>query len=211
MRRREFIAALGAAAAAWPSWARAQPAPVIGFVGSGPREGFEPMVTAFREGLRESGYTEGRTGGIECRWAEGRYERLPSVMADMVRRPVAVLVAAGGIVAARAAKEATSTIPVVFATGADPVTGNIVSSLSHPGGNVTGVFMLTVTLATKRLELLRELVPAATSFAMLTNPNNPNTSYEINELRAAARPMGRDIHVEAATGGGHFRPAFRAV
>src|SRR5258708_39182285 len=136
MRRREFIAALGAAAAAWPSCARAQPAPVIGFVGSGPREGFEPMGTAFREGLRESGYTEGRNVAIEFRWAEGRYERLPWLMADMVRRPVAVLVAAGGGGGPRAGEEAPCAGPGVVGAADDEGDGKNVWSREPDGGRV---------------------------------------------------------------------------
>ena len=183
MRRREFIAALGGAAA-WPLVARGQQPsmPVIGFLNSASPGPFALLLSAFHEGLKDGGYVEGKNVTVEYRWAEGQYDRLPALAADLVRRRVAVIAATGGTVTARAAKAATTTIPVVFIAGADPVGDGLVSSFNRPGGNVTGVSVYTSELAPKRLELLRELVPKATKIAVLMNPDNQADSRDIQNM-----------------------------
>ena len=183
MRRREFIAALGGAAA-WPLVARGQQPsmPVIGFLNSASPGPFALLLSAFHEGLNDGGYVEGKNVTVEYRWAEGQYDRLPALAADLVRRRVTVIAATGGTVTARAAKAATTTIPVVFIAGADPVGDGLVSSFNRPGGNVTGVSVYTSELAPKRLELLRELVPKATKIAVLMNPDNQADSRDIQNM-----------------------------
>jgi ABC-type uncharacterized transport system substrate-binding protein len=171
--RRKFLAALGGAAVAWPLAVRAQQQQaamsVVGWLGSETREAEDFSVVAFREGLKEGGYSEGQNVTIEYRWAEGQYDRLPSLAADLVRRPVAVIVATGGSAAARAAKAATATITIVFSSGADPVKVGLVAGLSRPGGNVTGVHVFIGRLDPKKLGLLRELAPQATLLGALLN------------------------------------------
>jgi putative ABC transport system substrate-binding protein len=194
--RREFITLLGGAAAAWPVAARAQqaPLPVLGYLSVGSPSTRGRIVVAFQQGLNESGYTLGRNVAIEYRWAESRYDRLPGLAAELVRRQVAVI-ATGGGPSAPAAKAATSTIPIVFAVGVDPVESGLVLSLSRPGGNLTGVTSLGVELGPKRLELLHELVPAASAFGLLINPTRSSADRELKDLQAAAGKLGLQLHV----------------
>ena len=196
IRRREFIAGLGGAAA-WPVTARAQPGlPVIGFLGSESLDLYAGRLRVFHQGLRETGFVEGRNVAFEYRWAEGEYGRFPTLLADLVSRKVAVIAAVGGTPPALAAKAATATIPIVFATGGDPVALGLVSSLSRPGGNITGVTALAVELGQKQLEVLTELVPAATVIALLVNPANPSNADTLSrDLQAAARIRGVGLHV----------------
>jgi putative ABC transport system substrate-binding protein len=196
MRRREFITFLGAAAA-WPLAARAQQAamPVIGFLSSRSPGESAAVVAAFRRGLGEAGFIEGQNLVIAFRWAEGRYGQLPALAADLVGLRVAVLFAAGGPPSALAAKAATSTIPIVFSAANDPVGVGLVASLNRPGGNVTGMATFTSALAGKRIELLKELVPAATAMVYLLNPSNPTAEIESKEALAAARALGMQLHV----------------
>jgi putative ABC transport system substrate-binding protein len=201
IERRAFLSLLGGAAA-WPLAARAQQVglPVIGYLGAQSPGLFSVRVRAFHQGLSDTGYVEGRNVAIEYRWAEGQYDRLPAMAADLVRRQVAVIAAPGGIPGALAAKAATTKIPIVFETGANPVEAGLVSSLSHPGGNVTGVTSLNVAVGAKRLELLHELVPAATSMALLINPTNPgNAEDNLRDGQAAARKLGLQLHVLRAS------------
>jgi putative ABC transport system substrate-binding protein len=195
LTRRYFVSCLGGAAAAWPLAARAQqPMPVIGFLHGASPEGYAPMVTAFRQGLKEAGYVEGKNVAVEYRWAEGHYDRLPALAAELVRRQVATIVT-GGTPPAIAAKAATSTIPIVFNVGIDPVQAGLVASLNRPGGNVTGLALLTVELAAKRVQLLHELLPTATLIAVLVNPTTPLTEPETRGVRDAARSLGLQLHV----------------
>ena len=199
MTRRELMALLGGAVA-WPLAARAQqaPMPVVGFLNSTSLDGYRPMLNAFRQGLQESGYIEGRNVAIEYRWSEGQNDRLSAMAAELVRRQVTVI-AAMNTASVLAAREATTTIPVVFYTGTDPVQLGLVTSLSRPGGNLTGVVTLNVELVAKRLELLHELVPAASVIAVLVNPTDSNVETTLRSLRAAARDLRLQLHVLRAS------------
>jgi ABC-type uncharacterized transport system substrate-binding protein len=201
MRRREFITLLGGAAAGWPIMARAQQSslPVIGLLVAGTPEAFAPLIAAFRKGLNETGFVEGQSVAIEYRWANNENNRLPELAADLVRRRVAVIVTPVSTAAALAAKAATTTIPVVFSAGADPVQAGLVASLNRPGGNFTGVHFLAAALGAKRLGLLHELRPEAARFALLVNPNNPVTAETmIKDVTAAAATIGRQIEIITA-------------
>jgi len=211
IRRREFITLLGGAAA-WPVAARAQqPAmPVIGFLRSTSIERSAQLLAAFRQGLKEAGYSEGQNVAIEYRSAEGEYDRLPGLAADLVRRQVTVIVATGGLASAQAAKALTSTIPIVF-TGEDPVKSGLVVSFNQPGGNATGVSLLTTDIGSKRLGLLRELVPNATRIALLNNPNGPNVGGYLQDLQAAADSLNQRIQVLNAINENEIDAAFVAL
>jgi putative ABC transport system substrate-binding protein len=203
MQRREFITVLAGAAAAWPLAARAQQSamPVIGFLGSAsPDLLYAKALSAFRQGLSETGYVEGRNATTEYRWAESQNDRLPALAADLVRRQVNVIAALGSTPAALAAKAATATIPVVFQVGTDPVAAGLVVSIARPAGNVTGVTTLNTELGPKRLELLRELIPTAKIIALLVNPTSPFITENISkDLQSAARTLGLQLHIMNAS------------
>jgi putative ABC transport system substrate-binding protein len=210
MRRREFITLLGSAAAAWPLAARAEvPMPVIGFLRSTSPVGAEHLLAAFRQGLAEPGYVEGRGVAIEYRWANGDVAHLPELAADLVRRQVTVIVANG--VAARVAKAATATIPIVFVIGIDPVRSGLVASLNRPGGNVTGTSIAAGDLYAKRLEVLHELVPDATVIAVLLDPNVVETGVGTQAAQQAGRVIGREVVIVKAARESEFDAAFSTI
>jgi putative ABC transport system substrate-binding protein len=211
--RRKFLATLGSAAAAWPLGARAQqPAmPVVGFLSArSPREAAS-VLQAFLQGLREAGYFEGKNVTIEYRWAEGHYDRLPALAAELVQLQVAVIAATGGEPSPLAAKAATSSIPIVFTAGGDPVEAGLVASLSRPGGNVTGTTIMGIEMGPKRLDLIRQLVPNATSVAMLVNPKFPLGSIEARDVQGATRSLGMQFNVLYASTEGEIDVAFEDI
>jgi putative ABC transport system substrate-binding protein len=213
LQRREFITLLGGAAAVWPLSARAQqPAmPVVGFLNSTSPTAWAHLVAAFRQGLSEMGYVEHRSVGIEWRWAEGRYERLPALAADLVHRQVAVIAATGGLGPVLAAKAATTVIPIVFTTGQDPVETGLVASLNRPGGNLTGVNLFVSQMEGKRLGLLRELVPTAALIGVLLNPTNPPAERQLKGVQEAARAIGQQLHILHASSEGDLAAAFATL
>jgi putative ABC transport system substrate-binding protein len=208
MNRRELMLLLGGAAA-WPLAARAQQKamPVIGWLSSASPGPFASFVAAFHQGLSETGYVEGQNVAIEYRWAEGRYDRLPALAADLVGRKVDVI-AADAVTSTRAAKDATSTIPVVFISGSDPVERGLVASFARPGGNLTGLAMMVAELAPKRFELLSEMVPQASIIALLVNPNNVQTDGVIKGVREAARAKAVQLQILKASTEGEIDAAF---
>jgi len=211
MKRRTFISGVGGTLA-WPLVGRAErPVPTIGYLGSRSRDTDAHLVRAFLDGLAETGYVDGRNAMIEFLWAEGRYERLPGLAADFVRRSVAVMVATGGTPAALAARSATTKIPVVFIMGGDPVTTGIVESIARPGGNVTGLAIVSVALDSKRFDMLRELMPEADKLAMLVNSSNPNVEKVLAEVRKSALLAGRHLIVAKAANEGEFDAAFALI
>ena len=212
MRRREFIAFVGSAAAGWPLFARAQQStvPVIGFLHSGSPGSFTRHMAAFRQGLGETSYVEGQNVAIEYRWAEGQYDLLPALAADLVSRKVAVIVA-GAPPAALAAKASTTAIPIVFGIGYDPVQYGLVASLNRPGGNVTGVVFFAGAPTPKRLQLLHEIVPTASAVGFLVNPNTPTSEGQVSDVRAAAHALGWALHVFNVGREGDFDGVFANV
>jgi putative tryptophan/tyrosine transport system substrate-binding protein len=200
MRRRELIVLLGGASAAWPFVARAQQSavPGIGYLHSASSDTFASLTADFRTGLEDAGFIEGRTVTIEYRWAEGRYDRLPALAAELVNSRVDVIFATGSTAPALAAKAATSTIPIVFVAGGDPIRVGLVPSLSRPGGNVTGITFIASLLVPKRLEILYQLIPSATAIAALVNPNYPDVDLQMRELQDAGAAIKQGIHVVRA-------------
>jgi len=213
-KRREFMSLVGGAVAALPPFpgrAQQQAITTIGYLSTRSPSEAKYTTDAFTQGLNESGYVEGRNLAIEFRWAELQYDRLPTLASDLVRRRAAAIAAVGGAHSGLAAKAATSTIPIVFVSAGDPVTFGLVSSLNRPGGNVTGISMITVALAPKRLELLHELVPAPAAIAMLVNPTSPYVESETKDVLASARALGRHIQVLNASTGPEIDVAFTSL
>ena len=212
MKRREFIALIGGAVAAWPLAARAQqPAmPVIGFMNGGAPEANASIAAAFRQGVSETGHIEGQNVTIEYRWAEGHYDRLPGLVADLVRRQVTVI-AATSTPAALAAKAATATIPIVFETAGDPIKLGLVASLNRPGGNITGVTQLSSELVSKRLGLLHDVIPTATIIGLLVNPTDPRAETQTSDMQEAAHTLGLQIRVLNASTEGEIDRAFASL
>jgi putative tryptophan/tyrosine transport system substrate-binding protein len=217
MRRREFITLLGGAAAVWPLTAHAQQSampvmPVVGFISAGSPEAYPQALAAFRKALSDTGFVEGQNLAIEYRWAGTEYERFPSLVADLVRRQVSVIAVLGNTRGTLTAKAATTTIPIVFAIGGDPVALGLVASLNRPGGNMTGVTLLNVAAMAKRLGLLHELVPTAQAIALLVNPNNPlQTEAERKEVQVTARALGLELHILNASNDGEFDAVFTTL
>jgi putative ABC transport system substrate-binding protein len=213
MRRRNFITLLGGAAVAWPLAAHAQQptTPVIGFLSARSPAEAASVLAAFRQGLGETGYFEGKNVAIEYRWAEGQYNRLPALAAELVSHQVTVITATGGEPSALAAKAATATIPIIFTLGGDPVAAGLVASLNRPGGNLTGMTIMALQMGPKRLELLRQLLPNATAMTMLINPAFPTTSAEARELQDAARSLGLQINVQNASTESQIDTAFTTI
>src|SRR5947208_3296873 len=211
-RRRAFVMLL-AAVAAWPLAARAQQSamPVIGLLGATSAQGYAGQLAAFRRGLADAGFSEGRDVVIEYRWAEDQYERLPALAADLVRHRVAVIATIGGNAASLVAKAATTTIPVVFHGSIDPVEAGFVASLNRPGGNMTGVVTLNIDTGQKRLELMHEMLPSASTIGLLLNPTNAVADTQSKDLQAAARTLGLNLHVLHASTEPEFEPAVAAL
>jgi putative ABC transport system substrate-binding protein len=211
VRRRDFITLLGGAAA-WPTVARAQAGmPTIGYLGDTTPETYADFLVGFRRGLREAGYVDGQNVTIEYRWANGQYDRLPALADDLVRRKVAVIATGNSTAPALAAKAATTTIPIVFYIGADPIKVGLVASLNRPGGNVTGVTSNSNTLVPKRLELLGELVPTAEAIALLVNPSNPNAESDARDAQASARALNRSLQILSAGSVSEIDTAFATL
>ena len=199
MRRREFITLLGGAVAApITAYAQRTAMPMVGFIHILSLESVPHYVSGFQQGLKEAGFVEGHNVAVEYRWAQGQYDRLPQLAADLVRRQVAVIVASGGEPSPQVAKAATQTIPVVFTANGDPVSEGLVASLNQPGGNLTGITIFGPATVTKRLQLLQELMPEAATFAYLMNPNNPNAVIEMRTAETAVRSLGREMFVVTA-------------
>jgi putative tryptophan/tyrosine transport system substrate-binding protein len=213
MRRREFITLLGGAAAAWPLAAHAQQPklPAIGWLSSATAEGYAERLNIFRDRLKETGFVEGQNLTIEYRWGDDRNDRLPALAADLVSMRVSVIVCGGGTPTALAAKAATTVIPIVFVTQADPVRAGIVDNLNQPNGNITGIGSFTDQLITKRLELLAELVPNATTIGALLNPDNPVFQNRSKDLMAAARAVGRELRIVFASNASQLEKAFSSA
>lgn len=210
MRRRDFIALAGGALA-WSGLAHAQALPVIGYLGSESPQRYGSRLTAFREGLAQTGYAEGRTVAIEFRWAEGQYGQLPALAQELANRQVTVMVAAGGAEVALAAKSATTTIPIVFEMGGDPIALGVVDSLSRPGGNLTGVTSLSVEVSRKRLEFMREVRPGSKVFAVAINPTSPTSTSQLKNLHAAAESLGVSLVVLKTSSEEEFDGMFAAA
>jgi len=213
MRRREFITLISGSAFASPVIAHAQQKtiPVIGFLSSASPNAYAGRVTAFRKGLNESGYIDGKDVAIEFRWAKGQYDQLPVFAADLVRQKVAVILSSGGDIAALSAKAATSSIPIVTVSGTDPVQAGLVASFNRPGGNITGASFVATELETKRLEILRDLVPTAALIGVLINPTNPAAESRSKDLQAAARTLERNIHIVSAGSESDLEPVFATL
>ena len=213
MRRREFISLIGGTAAVWPFAARAQQVamPVIGYFSARSAESDVPMLAAFRQGLNETGYVEGKNVTIEFRWGGGEYDRARKLAEELVRQQVSIIVTSGGELSAKAAIEATTTIPIVFNVGADPVETGLVASLNRPGGNATGVASLTRLLEAKQIGLMRELVPTATVIAYLSNPEEPTATSQIADAKAAAREVGQQLIVLNASSENEIDAAFTSL
>ena len=213
MKRREFITLFGGTAAAWPLAARAQQTnlPVVGYLSRGTSAGFATFVAAFRQGLNETGYVEGRNMTFLFRWAEGQEDRLPALAADLVSRQVAVIAATGGLLPGMVAKAATSTIPIVFTGGGDPVKVGLVASLARPGGNATGVINFSPVVTAKRLEFLRQTLPTGSTIAVLSNPADPNNEVAVREVQEAARATGQATYMVNADSEHNFDGAFAEI
>jgi putative ABC transport system substrate-binding protein len=213
VRRRDFITLVGAVTAAWPMAVHAQPSalPVIGFLHSATANAYAPMTAALRKSLSEAGYVEGRNVAIEYRWAEGQFDRLPELAADLVRHQVSVIFAGGGSDPSLAAKAATSKIPIVFANGTDPVAAGLVASLDHPGANVTGITFLLNTLGPKELEVIHELVPKAALVAMLINPKSSTAASQLKDLQDTARAFGQQVSIFRASTESEIETVFASL
>jgi putative tryptophan/tyrosine transport system substrate-binding protein len=214
MKRREFIALMGGTAAIWPLAARSQQqptTPLIGFLNGRSRAETATVMEHFQKGLADAGFVEGRNVRVEYRWADGRYDRLPALATEIVDLRPTVIVATGGNVTALAAAAATSTIPIVFAAGGDPIKSGLVASLNRPGGNATGVSLFIAELASKRLEFLREIAPKATTIGILVNPGNPTGVAEARDVEARATTLGLGTKLISAGGAGDLDPAFAAA